>query len=208
MKLTNCVVVGIVAYLLFDANREQPPSPAPLQAEDQAASEPSQPEADDAGELKIGIDAGCPCDSCVCDPCLCGVEHYEFWTASWCGPCQQIKDLADKKWIERYSVDVDKNKELAKDLKIVSAPTLIVYKGDKETERHVGLQPIRKALGSRGLLVKKPTRTDSQGSKSTGKSSTSSTSCRSGNCGTTSQKKSRRSTKSRRTRPGLFGRRR
>ena len=206
---------GLIAYekfdhettpLLAEENFQQTTEVdlTPEVPQEEPEPENSQQDAEDAGDTANGSDS-CPCVDCPCDPCECGVS-YELWTATWCGPCKKIEQQVGEDWYAANSIDVDQNQEVAESLGIQALPVLIVKRFGREEARYDDLQSILLELRKAGLIVKKSTPTDSASSKSTGKSSTNSTSCPNGNCGTTSRKKSRKSTKTRRTRPGLFGR--
>lgn len=66
----------------------------------------------------------------------------DFW-AAWCGPCQMVgpileevaEEVADAKICK---VDVDANPELAREFRVMSIPTLMVFKEGKNVKRDVG----------------------------------------------------------------------
>jgi len=69
------------------------------------------------------------------------------FTAVWCGPCkmleQVLKQLAED-WKEKLRIvklDVDQNPELAGTYKVMSVPTLILFKEGKPIERVTGYLP-------------------------------------------------------------------
>lgn len=72
---------------------------------------------------------------------------WDFW-ATWCPPCREqkpiveelAKDYADV--IEIKSIDVDENKDLAKQFNVSAIPTLVFLDATgKELSRRVGLYP-------------------------------------------------------------------
>ena len=66
--------------------------------------------------------------------------------ATWCGPCKAIapiveelsEEFADK--VEFFKADADENGELAKKLRVMSIPNVILFKDGKIASRHVGFQ--------------------------------------------------------------------
>lgn len=70
----------------------------------------------------------------------------DFW-AVWCGPCRQIApalaELAGQYEgkVQVAKLNVDENPQTAADFGIRSIPTLVVVKGGKEVDRHVGSGP-------------------------------------------------------------------
>ena len=64
--------------------------------------------------------------------------------ADWCGPCKKMapyleamkKEMADSVVIVRINADI--NQALAKQLTVDALPTLLLYKGKKESWRHTG----------------------------------------------------------------------
>lgn len=70
----------------------------------------------------------------------------DFW-APWCGPCRMVapeveavaEKLADKAIFVK--VNVDDLKDLAGRYKVMSIPTLIVFKGGNEINKITGFRP-------------------------------------------------------------------
>ena len=67
--------------------------------------------------------------------------------ASWCGPCGQLSPIIDRLAQEHpelkvAKVDVDSQKELAREHKVFSIPTLVIYKNGEIAGRHTGVLPL------------------------------------------------------------------
>jgi thioredoxin 1 len=67
----------------------------------------------------------------------------DFW-ADWCGPCKMIAPVVEEV-AEEYEgkvqvakLDVDENQDVAASLKVISIPTLILFKEGNELERSIG----------------------------------------------------------------------
>jgi thioredoxin 1 len=66
----------------------------------------------------------------------------DFW-ATWCGPCQMvgpvIEEIAGEVTDAKIcKVDVDENPELAREYKVMSIPTLMVFKDGASVRREIG----------------------------------------------------------------------
>ena len=67
----------------------------------------------------------------------------DFW-ATWCGPCMRQGPIVEELAEEGYCVGkivVDQQPGLAQQFRIMSIPTLLIFKDGKEAERLVGLTP-------------------------------------------------------------------
>lgn len=67
----------------------------------------------------------------------------DFW-AEWCGPCKMIAPVVEEIATEYDGkvrvgkLNVDQNQNTPASLKVISIPTLIVFKDGKEVERSIG----------------------------------------------------------------------
>ncbi|MBI3320239.1 MAG: thioredoxin [Candidatus Omnitrophica bacterium] len=70
----------------------------------------------------------------------------DLW-AAWCGPCRMIapivEDLAGayQGKIKVGKLNVDDHPQIAAQYRIMNIPTLLLFKGGKEVDRIVGVQP-------------------------------------------------------------------
>ncbi|HOP10276.1 MAG TPA: thioredoxin [Oscillospiraceae bacterium] len=69
----------------------------------------------------------------------------DFW-APWCGPCRMVSPIVDEIANERADikvgkVNVDEQGELAMQYRVMSIPTLLVFKNGKLAASSIGARP-------------------------------------------------------------------
>ena len=74
-----------------------------------------------------------------------GVVVVDFF-ATWCGPCKMLSPVIDElsgelENVNFVKVDIDQSMDLAQKFKIVSVPTLKVFKNVEEVDTLMGFMP-------------------------------------------------------------------
>jgi thioredoxin 1 len=70
----------------------------------------------------------------------------DFW-AAWCGPCRMVAPILEeiaaehKDTIKVAKLDVDENPVTSADYRVMSIPTLIVFKGGEPVKQIIGARP-------------------------------------------------------------------
>lgn len=68
----------------------------------------------------------------------------DFW-AAWCGPCKMLSPIVDQIAAEHpeikvCKVNIDEEPSLAIDYKVMSIPTLLVFKNGEKVNMSIGVQ--------------------------------------------------------------------
>ncbi|MBP5694701.1 MAG: thioredoxin [Bacilli bacterium] len=62
--------------------------------------------------------------------------------AEWCGPCQMLAPLLEQLDVKVVKIDVDELPDLARQFRVMSIPTLMLFKDGKFVKKQLGYMPI------------------------------------------------------------------
>lgn len=75
----------------------------------------------------------------------------DFW-ASWCGPCKALAPILEEVdaelagTVKIAKINIDEEEELASQFRVMSIPTLLLFKNGEVVNKSVGLSPKEEVL--------------------------------------------------------------
>ena len=82
----------------------------------------------------------------------------DLW-AAWCGPCRMIAPVVEELAatyqgkIKMGKLNVDDHPQVAAQYRIMNIPTLLIFKGGREADRIVGVQPKEELISRLDTLL-------------------------------------------------------
>ena len=58
--------------------------------------------------------------------------------ATWCGPCKMLSPILETKDFNKLKIDVDSFPEIAQEYRVMSIPTLLIFKNGKLVDKNIG----------------------------------------------------------------------
>ena len=62
--------------------------------------------------------------------------------AEWCGPCQMLAPLLEQLDVKVVKINVDELPDLARQFRVMSIPTLMLFKNGQFVKKQLGYMPI------------------------------------------------------------------
>ena len=62
--------------------------------------------------------------------------------ADWCGPCKMMQPVLEQLDIKIIKVNIDEHEDIAREYKVLSIPTLILFDNGSEVKKIIGYTPL------------------------------------------------------------------
>ena len=59
--------------------------------------------------------------------------------ADWCGPCKMMGKVLEEMDLNILKINVDNFQDIAREFKVMSIPTLIIFENGKEIKKNIGM---------------------------------------------------------------------